>query len=50
MRPLAILMLLALPACENPALGIGARIDGGGVTVNPTVSGNIGDVGVAVSL
>ncbi len=49
MKRLLVLALLALPACEDPTLGVGATISGGGVSVSPTVSGRIGDVGVAVS-
>ncbi len=49
MKRLAVLALLLLPGCEDPALGVGARIDGGGVSVSPVVSGRLGDVGVAVS-
>ena len=48
-KRLLFLALLALPACEDPALGIGATISSGGVSVSPTVSGRMGDVGVAVS-
>ena len=49
MRPLALLALLALPACEDPSLNIGASIYSGGVSVSPSVSGRVGDVGFAVS-
>lgn len=51
MRVAAILSVLFLTsACENPTLGIGATISpGGNVSVSPTVSGRVGDVGVAVS-
>ncbi len=49
MKRLAILALLVLPGCEDPTLGIGATINGGGVSVSPTVSGRVGDVGLAVS-
>ena len=49
MKRIAILALLALPACEDPTLGIGASISSGGVSVSPVVSGRVGDVGVAVS-
>ncbi len=42
--------LLLLAGCENPQLGIGATISpGGNASVSPTVSGRVGDVGVAVS-
>ena len=49
MKRLMVLALFALPGCEDPTLGIGATISGNGVSVSPTVSGRIGDVGVAVS-
>lgn len=50
MKNLAFLALLALPACTDLSLGVGARIsEGGNVSASPTVSGRIGDVGVAVS-
>jgi len=38
-----------LTACENPRLGVGATFSGSGVSVSPTVSGNIGGATVAVS-
>ena len=49
MKRLALLFLLLLPACENPSLNVGASISNGGVNVYPSVSGRVGDVGVAVS-
>ncbi|MEM8801642.1 MAG: hypothetical protein AAGF55_03820 [Pseudomonadota bacterium] len=49
MRPLFVLTLLALPACEDPSLNVGASIGSGGVSVTPSVSGRVGGVGVAVS-
>lgn len=49
MRVILILAIMALSACEDPALGVGARIDGGGVSVSPVLSGRVGGVGVAVS-
>ena len=49
MKKLAILAVLALPACENPQLNVGASIGSGGVSVTPSVSGRVGNVGVAVS-
>lgn len=49
MRKLAICMLVLLPACENPQLGIGATISSGGVSVSPVASGRVGGVGVAIS-
>ena len=50
MRALIAVSVLLLAGCENPQLGIGATISpGGNVSVSPTVSGQVGDVGVAVS-
>ncbi len=49
MRWIAILAIGVLSACENPSLGIGATISGSGVSVSPTVSGNVGGATVAVS-
>lgn len=49
MKKLLVLAMLALPGCEDPTLGIGATVSGGGVSVSPVVSGRVGDVGVAVS-
>lgn len=44
-----ILALVGLTACENPTLNIGASISSGGVRVSPSVSGDVGSVGVTVS-
>ena len=49
MKKLAFVILLLLPACEDPSLYLGASVGAGGVNVSPTVSGRVGDVGVAVS-
>ena len=49
MKRIALTALLFLPACEDPSLNIGASISSGGVSVSPSVSGRVGDVGVAVS-
>ena len=49
MRKLALALLLLLPACEDPTLNAGISIGTGGVSVTPSVSGRVGDVGVAVS-
>ena len=49
MKRLAVLALLLLPACENPALNVGASISSGGVDVYPSASGRVGGVGVAIS-
>ncbi len=49
MKKLAILAILALTACENPQLGIGATFSGSGVSVSPSVSGDVGSATVTVS-
>lgn len=49
MKKIALVALLALPACENPQLGIGATISNSGVSVSPVASGRVGGVGVAIS-
>jgi hypothetical protein len=50
MRLLAIAAIMTLAACENPMLNVGASVSSdGNVRVSPSVSGRVGDVGVAVS-
>ena len=49
MKRMMILVLFLTAGCENPRLGIGTTISSGGVSVSPTVSGQLGGVGVAVS-
>lgn len=50
MNRLALIALLAATGCENPSLNVGASINSrGSVNVSPSVSGNVGGVGVAVS-
>lgn len=49
MRSLALIAFLALAACQNPELGIGATVSGSGVSVSPTVSGSVGGAHVTVS-
>ncbi|MDD9923443.1 MAG: hypothetical protein OXQ92_14395, partial [Boseongicola sp.] len=49
MKWIALLAVLTVAACENPQLGIGATFSGSGVSVSPTVSGDVGDVKVSVS-
>ena len=49
MRFIWILAALVLTACENPRLGVGATFSGSGVSVSPTVSGDVGDATVTVS-
>lgn len=42
--------ILLLGACNSgPNLGVGIGVGSGGVSVKPTVSGNVGGVGVSVS-
>ncbi len=49
-RVLVGLGLLMLAACaDGPQLGLGFNVGSGGVTVSPTVSGNVGGVNVGVS-
>ncbi len=40
---------MLLTACENPRLGVGATISGSGMSVSPTVSGDVGGATVSVS-
>lgn len=50
MKPFALIALLMLPACNSgPYVGAGIGIGPGGVYVAPSVSGRVGNVGVAVS-
>lgn len=50
MKCLALIALVAAAGCENPSLNVGASINSrGNVNVSPSVSGNLGGVGVAVS-
>ncbi|MEL6167049.1 MAG: hypothetical protein AAFR35_00065 [Pseudomonadota bacterium] len=48
-RLLLSLALLVLAACENPTLGANLRLGGDGISVSPSVSGRVGDVGVTVT-
>ena len=42
--------VLLLAGCNGgPELGLGFNVGSGGVTVSPTVSGNVGGVNVGVS-
>lgn len=41
--------LFFVAGCENPSLGIGTTINSSGVSVSPVLSGNVGNIGVAVS-
>ncbi len=49
MRWLGVAAFVALTGCQNPTLGVSTSIGAGGVSVSPTLSGNVGGVGVAVS-
>lgn len=50
MRLICILALSTLMACESgPNIGANVGITPNGVSVNPSVSGRVGGVGVAVS-
>lgn len=49
MKKLAVILMILLPSCQDPSLNIGASIGANGVSVSPSVSGRVGDVGVAVS-
>ncbi|PWK54071.1 hypothetical protein [Silicimonas algicola] len=42
-------VILLASACENQSLGIGATFDSHGARVRPSVSGTVGDVGIAVA-
>lgn len=49
MKRLCLIIVLALPACTDPQLNVGASISSGGVSVTPSISGRAGGVGVAIS-
>jgi hypothetical protein len=50
MRLALLLAACGLAACaDGPQLGVGINLGNGGVTVSPTVSGNVGGVNVGVS-
>ena len=50
MKKFALLIaVLVTAACENPQLGIGATFGSGGMSVSPSVSGNVGGARVEVS-
>lgn len=48
MRWAAILGLMALAACTQPRAGVAIDAGPGGVSVSPSVRGNIGGLSVAV--
>lgn len=49
MKPLIVLMVLALAACSNPRANANIGLGPGGVSLTPSVSGNVGGLGVTVS-
>ncbi|MEL6644540.1 MAG: hypothetical protein AAFQ79_11430 [Pseudomonadota bacterium] len=50
MRALIIASLLLTAACTSgPNIGANVSINPSGVSVNPSVSGRVGDVGVSVT-
>ena len=49
MKWMTLAALLTLAACTDPSLNIGASINSGGVSLTPSLSGRVGDVGVAIS-
>ncbi|MBT8409359.1 MAG: hypothetical protein KJN93_07020 [Alphaproteobacteria bacterium] len=48
MKPLIVLTILALAACTNPTANANIGLGAGGVSVTPSVSGNVGGLGVTV--
>lgn len=45
-----LLALLVVSGCaDGPQLGLGFNVGSGGVSVSPTISGNVGGVNVGVS-
>ncbi|MGL4320189.1 MAG: hypothetical protein ACRCS3_04935 [Paracoccaceae bacterium] len=49
-RCVALLGLLVLAGCnDGPQLGLGVNVGPNGVSVSPTVSGNVGGVNVGVA-
>ena len=49
MKVLLILTVALLAACENPQLNAGISLGANGLTVRPSVSGNVGGLGVEVT-
>ncbi|MBT8459251.1 MAG: hypothetical protein KJN60_06270 [Boseongicola sp.] len=50
MKKIAVLLVvLVTAACENPQVGLGATFGSGGMSVTPSVSGNVGGARVQVS-
>ena len=48
MKPLLLIVLLACSACTNPMLSADMAIGTNGVSVNPTLSGNVGGATIFV--
>lgn len=48
MKPVLLLISLSLAACTNPMFGADLRLGAGGVSANPTLSGEIGGATVTV--
>jgi len=48
MKPLIILAFAVLAACTNPMLSTDLVFGADGVSVNPTLSGNVGNATVSV--
>lgn len=42
----ALVTLLLLAACSDPALTAGVTFDAGGLSVQPAISGTVGGIGV----
>jgi len=49
MRLILICSVFALTACTDPRLNANIGLGSNGITVTPSVSGRVGDVGVAVT-
>lgn len=49
MTRLAFAVMFLAAACSNPRLNAGLSIGPGGVDVTPSISGNVGGMGVSVT-
>jgi hypothetical protein len=49
MSKLALIAILIVASCTDPALTAGVRIGAGGVSVVPAISGKVGGATVSVS-
>lgn len=47
-KPLFLLAILALSGCAQPMLSADMAIDGGGLTVSPTLSGVVGNTAISL--